>query len=110
MPPGWFVPRTGQLARPVGPAGRVLVTRSGDREQTAMAESIERDGSRLVDEVAGGSDPPILFAHGWSCDRSYFAPQVEHLGQWHAVATVDLRGHGASSSPSRARASTRSLR
>lgn len=56
-------------------------------------------GVRLAYEVAGAGDPPMVFVHGWCCDRSYFAPQVRHFSAGHAVATVDLRGHGESSRP-----------
>ena len=45
------------------------------------------------------SDPPMIFVHGWCCDRSYFAPQFEHFASGHAVVAVDLRGHGDSGRP-----------
>jgi pimeloyl-ACP methyl ester carboxylesterase len=56
-------------------------------------------GVRLAYDVAGEGDPPMVFVHGWGCDRSYFAPQVGHFSAGHAVATVDLRGHGESERP-----------
>jgi pimeloyl-ACP methyl ester carboxylesterase len=56
-------------------------------------------GVRLAYEVAGAGDPPLVFVHGWCCDRSYFAPQVRHFSAGHAVAAVDLRGHGESDRP-----------
>lgn len=64
-----------------------------------MTESVERDGVELAYDAAGRGDPPIVFVHGWSCDRSYFAPQYEHFSARHAVASVDLRGHGESGRP-----------
>jgi pimeloyl-ACP methyl ester carboxylesterase len=64
-----------------------------------MAEKVERDGVTLVYETAGRGDPPMVFVHGWSCDRSYLAPQFEHFSARHAVAALDLRGHGESSQP-----------
>src|ERR1700730_5933973 len=65
----------------------------------AMAEFVSADGIRLAYDTAGAGDPPILFVHGWSCDRSYFAPQFEHFAASHAVAALDLPGHGGSSQP-----------
>ena len=43
--------------------------------------------------------PAFVFVHGWSCDRSFFAPQVEHFSRQHRVVAVDLRGHGESDKP-----------
>lgn len=65
----------------------------------AMAEFLSGEGIRLAYDTAGAGDPPIIFVHGWSCDRSYFAPQFEHFAAGHAVAAMDLRGHGDSSRP-----------
>jgi pimeloyl-ACP methyl ester carboxylesterase len=54
------------------------------------------DGRRLAYDVAGAGEPPIVFVHGWSCDRSHFEPQFRHFAARHAVAALDLRGHGGS--------------
>jgi pimeloyl-ACP methyl ester carboxylesterase len=64
-----------------------------------MTEFVSREGVRLAYDTAGAGDNPMIFVHGWSCDRSYFAPQFEHFATGHAVATMDLRGHGDSSQP-----------
>jgi pimeloyl-ACP methyl ester carboxylesterase len=61
-----------------------------------MISSVTRDGVRLVYETAGAGGPPIVFVHGWCCDRSYFAPQFAHFAGRQAVAALDLRGHGDS--------------
>ena len=67
-----------------GPAGGIMIN------------SVTHDGVRLVYETAGAGEPPIVFVHGWCCDRSYFAPQVTHFAGRHEVAALDLRGHGES--------------
>jgi pimeloyl-ACP methyl ester carboxylesterase len=64
-----------------------------------MVEHVSRDGVRLAYDVAGAGDPGMVFVHGWSCDRSYFAPQFDHFGAHRAVVRVDLRGHGESGRP-----------
>ncbi|MBI5290032.1 MAG: alpha/beta hydrolase [Chloroflexi bacterium] len=61
-----------------------------------------RDGVRLVYEEAGSGDPPIVFVHGWTCNRSHFAPQVAHFSLEHRCVSVDLRGHGQSDAPEQA--------
>jgi pimeloyl-ACP methyl ester carboxylesterase len=44
----------------------------------------------------GSSGTPVVLVHGWCCDRTYLAPQHEHLAASRAVAALDLRGHGRS--------------
>jgi len=62
-------------------------------------DSLVRDGVRLAYQETGSGQPALLFVHGWGCDRSDFAPQMEHFGGRHRVVAVDLRGHGASDKP-----------
>ncbi len=64
-----------------------------------MTEFTDRDGVKLAYDTAGSGVTPIVFVHGWACDRSYFAPQFDHFAVGHPVATVDLRGHGDSDRP-----------
>jgi pimeloyl-ACP methyl ester carboxylesterase len=64
-----------------------------------MAQFVSAPGARLAYDAAGAGDPPMIFVHGWCCDRSYFAPQVRHFAASHAVVAMDLRGHGESSGP-----------
>lgn len=51
---------------------------------------------RLAYEEQGAGDPPLVFVPGWCCDRTLFAPQVDHFRRTHRVAALDLRGCGAS--------------
>lgn len=41
--------------------------------------------------------PLLVLVHGWSCDSSYWREQIAALTAEHAVLTLDLAGHGASS-------------
>jgi pimeloyl-ACP methyl ester carboxylesterase len=61
--------------------------------------TITRDGIKLVYEEHGRGAPAMVFVHGWTCDRSTFAPQVEHFAKTHRVVSLDLRGHGESDKP-----------
>jgi pimeloyl-ACP methyl ester carboxylesterase len=61
---------------------------------------LQRNGAALYFERADGDPPPLVLIHGWCCDHTYFAPQVEHftrLGR--SVVALDLRGHGRSDKP-----------
>ncbi len=55
------------------------------------------DGVLIRFEVEG-EGPPLVFVHGWSCDRSYFAGQVPAFSNRHRVVCIDLAGHGESGS------------
>jgi pimeloyl-ACP methyl ester carboxylesterase len=63
---------------------------------------IKKEGVVLAyqDINPGSLGPPsMLFAHGWGCDHSAFAPQAEFFRRSHRVVSVDLRGHGKSDAP-----------
>ena len=34
------------------------------------------DGIRIAYEVHGEGTPALVFVHGWSCDRTYWAAQI----------------------------------
>lgn len=57
---------------------------------------VDRDGLRIAYDERGAGTPPMVFVHGWCCDRSFFAPQMEHFSTSHRCIGVDLRGHGES--------------
>jgi pimeloyl-ACP methyl ester carboxylesterase len=53
----------------------------------------------LFVEETGQGEPALVFVHGWCCDHTYFAPQVEYFARRHRALAVDLRGHGQSGKP-----------
>lgn len=61
--------------------------------------TITRDGIKLAYEERGSGAPAFVLIHGWTCDRSFFAPQAEFFARRHRVVSVDLRGHGESDKP-----------
>ena len=61
--------------------------------------TIVRQGVKLAYEDRGAGEPAFVFVHGWTCDRSFFAPQAAHFAERHRVVSVDLRGHGESDKP-----------
>ncbi|MBU0985307.1 MAG: alpha/beta hydrolase [candidate division Zixibacteria bacterium] len=44
----------------------------------------------------GNGDRALVFVHGWSCDRSYWANQMETFKDNYTVVAIDLAGHGES--------------
>jgi pimeloyl-ACP methyl ester carboxylesterase len=61
--------------------------------------TLDRSGIGLFYRESGSGEPPMVFVHGWTCDHSYFLPQLEHFAGAHRVVGLDLRGHGASDAP-----------
>ena len=61
--------------------------------------TITHKGIKLVYDSRGKGRPAFVFIHGWTCDRSFFAPQAKHFGRRHRVVSLDLRGHGESDKP-----------
>jgi len=61
--------------------------------------SVERDGVRIAYEERGSGDAAFVFVHGWCCDHTHFAPQVDHFARDHRVIALDQRGFGASDKP-----------
>lgn len=60
---------------------------------------LKKDGVTLAYEDINSGSPPMLFVHGWGCDHTVFAPQVEFFCLSHRLVSVDLRGHGESDAP-----------
>jgi pimeloyl-ACP methyl ester carboxylesterase len=59
------------------------------------------DGIAIVYEVRGAGEPTLVFVHGWSCDRTYWKPQLEAFAKKHKVIAIDLAGHGESGAGTR---------
>jgi pimeloyl-ACP methyl ester carboxylesterase len=56
------------------------------------------DNVPIAFQVRGSGKPTLVLIHGWSCDSSYWAGQVDGLSRDYRVITVDLGGHGRSGS------------
>ena len=56
------------------------------------------DGIPVHFEVEAGGAPPLVFVHGWSCDRTYWRHQIDDFAGRHEVVAIDLAGHGESGS------------
>jgi pimeloyl-ACP methyl ester carboxylesterase len=65
----------------------------GDLVRDAAASA---DGQRIQFEVGGEGDRTLVFVHGWSCDRRYWAEQMTAFADRYHVVAIDLAGHGES--------------
>jgi pimeloyl-ACP methyl ester carboxylesterase len=61
--------------------------------------TIVHKGTKLAYVDQGAGKPAFVFVHGWTGNRSFFAPQAAHFARRHRVVSVDLRGHGESDKP-----------
>ncbi|MCW8812810.1 MAG: alpha/beta hydrolase [Chlorobium sp.] len=54
------------------------------------------DKEPIVYEKAGAGEPTLVFVHCWSCDKSYWAGQIDYFSKNYKVIAIDLAGHGES--------------
>lgn len=61
------------------------------------------DDIAMACDCRGSGEPLLLFIHGWTCRRSYWAPQLSHFASRYRVAAPDLAGHGETGTGRRTR-------
>ena len=54
------------------------------------------DDETIVFQKAGIGEPALVFVHCWSCDKSYWANQIDYFSKKYKVIAIDLAGHGES--------------
>jgi pimeloyl-ACP methyl ester carboxylesterase len=54
------------------------------------------DGITIAYRVHGEGNIPLLFVHGWCCDKSYWNKQIEYFKKDYFIVAIDLAGHGES--------------
>ena len=67
----------------------------------ATTRSLARDHATIRYRVYGQGEPAIVLVHGWSCDSGYWDSQLDALAVRHTVVTLDLAGHGRSTTGGR---------
>jgi len=63
---------------------------------TGPGTATASDGVPIAYTVAGSGSPALVFIHGWMCDQTYWAAQVDAFAPRCTVVTLDLGGHGRS--------------
>ncbi len=80
------------------PASAPPAAANAEPAEGAPRIAIASDGVHVQYRVYGSGEPTLVFIHGWSCDSNYWREQVPLFKQKYTVVTVDLAGHGGSSS------------
>jgi pimeloyl-ACP methyl ester carboxylesterase len=72
--------------------------KSADGEAAGNTSDVvtSADDIHIAYEARGEGSPALVFVHGWSCDRSYWAGQLPPFSRQFRVVAVDLAGHGES--------------
>ena len=78
--------------------GQLHLAYAGDGGSQVSDTATSPDGIRIAFEADGSGAPGLVFVHGWSCDRTYWANQMRSFAPRHRVVSVDLAGHGESGS------------
>src|SRR5262245_38162541 len=59
----------------------------------------KRDGSRVHYVSEGKGREALVFIHGWTCNLTFWKPQIEAFKSKTRVIAIDLPGHGDSDKP-----------
>ena len=63
-------------------------------QQTKFVKS--SDGVNIAYQVYRKGNIPLVFVHGWCCDKSYWDAQTNYFKNQYKIVTIDLAGHGES--------------
>ncbi len=69
---------------------------SASQKKVGQVESIDKSSIEYV--VKGKGDTTIVFVHCWTCNRTFWDAQVNYFAQKYQVISLDLAGHGKSTS------------
>jgi len=68
------------------------------RPHNQSSEVQTADGVTIHFDHRGQGDVTVVLVHGWGCDSGYWQRQREWLSRRHRVVSIDLAGHGKSTS------------
>ena len=75
-----------------------IVTLSAQNEVNEIKKDtvLSFDDETIVYQKAGTGEPALVFVHCWSCDKNYWANQIDYFSKKYKVIAIDLAGHGES--------------
>src|SRR5512141_88263 len=62
----------------------------------AAQRVVSFDGVPIAFSSAGHGDTTLVLVHGWACDRTFWAAQIQPLSTSYRVVAIDLAGYGQS--------------
>ncbi|MBN2136082.1 MAG: alpha/beta hydrolase [Acidobacteria bacterium] len=70
---------------------------------TSLTLGIEKSADfktgKVIYNVEGDGAKTLVFIHGWTCNKDFWAKQVEYFKSGFKVISLDLPGHGKSDKP-----------
>ncbi len=75
-----------------------LTSVASDKHLVKYDVAISTDSERIAYATSGNGKASIIFIHAWSCDSRYWQNQFAEFSKTYQVITIDLAGHGHSSS------------
>jgi hypothetical protein len=93
--------RAAALADHTGAGGTIVSPGAAEGLGNTAAQRLDRrnlagDWQARPPIDSGRGPKSMLVAHGWGCDHTTLAPQIELFRTSYRVIAIDLRGHGAS--------------
>jgi pimeloyl-ACP methyl ester carboxylesterase len=74
----------------------LLTTSTVAGAQASTSFTPSNDSVSIAYEVHGQGKTALVFVHGWSCDRTYWKPQLQYFSKNYQTVAIDLGGHGES--------------
>ena len=78
----------------------ILINFKQEKKQTETSKTQfvkSSDGIGIAYQVYGNGEIPLIFVHGWCCDKSYWKHQANYFKNQYKVVIIDFAGHGESS-------------
>jgi pimeloyl-ACP methyl ester carboxylesterase len=86
-------PASGAVETPPSGANTPVAAGNGAPQIAMSADQVH-----VEYHVYGKGEPAVILIHGWACDGNYWNAQIADLKAKYTTVTVDLAGHGASTS------------
>jgi len=73
-----------------------ILIAQGKTSEVQIDTAYSFDKIPIIYQEVGSGNQVLVFVHCWSCDKSYWAGQLEYFKNKYSVYIIDLAGHGES--------------